>query len=248
MDRRGFVRWAGVSTLGVCLRAQAFAPVRVGYFDKYAPFSQRSDSGVMSGVLIEGLELVGQACGVSFEHSGYPWARAQAMVERGELDAFCTVRTQARAVYAEFCTAPIASVSYGIFHRVDDLRPLSVKSVQDLRPLRQGTYRGSGYSKENLEPERMDIDNDQESILRRIAMGNLDTFVESEITTQGKVRELGLADKLRFTPAPFLPKAEYCFALRRTHPDLAQIISRMEAATQAARKSGALQAILTKYK
>ncbi len=94
----------------------------------------------------------------------------------------------------------------------------------------------------------METDNDEESILRRIAMGNLDTFVESEITTQRKVKELGLADKIRFTPAPFLPKAEYCFGLRRSHPDVAQIIARMETATQAARKSGALQAILAKYK
>ena len=164
MDRRRFIRWAGASALGASMQSQAFVPVRVGYFDKYAPFSQRSDSGIMSGVLVDGLELVGQACGVSFEHYGYPWARTQAMVERGELDAFCTVRTQTRAAYAEFCTAPIVSINYGIFHRVDDARPLSVKNVQDLRPLRQGTYRGSGYSKENLEPERMQIDNDEESI------------------------------------------------------------------------------------
>ncbi len=96
MERRTFIRWTGASSMGLAVQTQAFVAIRVGYFDKYAPFSQRSDSGVMSGFLIEGLEPVGNACGVTFEHFGYPWARTQAMVERGELDAFCTVRTQAR--------------------------------------------------------------------------------------------------------------------------------------------------------
>ncbi len=95
MERRTFIRWTGASSMGLALQANAVAAVRVGYFDKYAPFNQRSASGVMSGVLIDGLELVGSTCGVAFEHFGYPWARTQAMVERGELDAFCTVRTQA---------------------------------------------------------------------------------------------------------------------------------------------------------
>lgn len=248
MDRRTLIQWAGCSALGLGLASHAETAIRMGYFDKYAPFSQRGDNGVVSGALVDGMELVANACGLSLEHFGYPWARAQLMVERGELDGFCTIRTQARLVYADFCATPTISLNYGIFHRADDLRPLGVRSVEDLRPLRQGTYRGSGYSKENLEQDRMQIDNDEESILRRIAMGNLDTFVEGELVMQRKLKELGLSDKIRFTPAPFLPRADYCFGLRRSHPDIAKILPRMEAAAQAARKSGALQAVLNKYR
>lgn len=248
MDRRSFIQWAGGMAAGTSLATQAAGAIRMGYFDKYAPFSQRSEAGVMSGALIDGMELLARACGLNLEHFGYPWARAQLMVERGELDGFCTIRTQARLVYTDFCPTPVISLNYGIFHRADDLRPLGVRSVEDLRPLRQGTYRGSGYSKENLEQDRMQIDNDEESILRRIAMGNLDTFVEGELVMQLKLKELGLADKIRFTPAPFLPRADYCFGLRRNHPDIDKVMPRMEAAAQGARKSGTLQAVLTKYR
>jgi len=230
------------------LPARAATALRMGYFEKYAPFSQRNDSGEMTGALIEGVELVGSACGLEFEHFGYPWARAQVMVERGELDGFCTVRTQDRQRYADFCGTPIVSVEYGIFHRADDARPLAVRSVEDLRALRQGTYLGSGYTKANLEHERMQYDKDEESILRRLANGSLDTFVEAEIGMQTKLRELGLGDRIRFTPATFLPKADFCFGLRHSHADVARIIPRMEAATLAARKAGTLQAILAKYR
>ena len=86
MDRRAFIQWAGAGAMAAGVASHAEAAIRIGYFDKYAPFSQRSDNGVVSGALVDGMELVANACGLQLEHYGYPWARAQLMVERGELD------------------------------------------------------------------------------------------------------------------------------------------------------------------
>lgn len=248
MHRRAFIGWTSAFAAGSAFAEAPTTMVRMGYFDKYAPFSQRNEDGGVSGALIDSVELVGLACGVRFEHAAFPWVRAQMMVERGDLDGFCTVPTAARLVYAEFCKTPLIRVDYGIFHRVDDLRPLAVRGVEDLRALRQGTYRGSGYSREHLEYDRLELENDEESVLRRIAKGTLDTIVEGNIVTPFKLKQLGLTDRIRFTPVPFLPKAEFCFGVRKSLPEASRIVANMETATQAARRTGALQAVLAKYR
>lgn len=246
MHRRRFLGLAGALAWQPGLAATP--PLRMAYFDKYEPFSQRAADGGMSGLLIEGVELVGRAAGLSFDHQGFPWARAQLLVERGELDGLCTVPTPTRQAWMEFCSTPIISANYGVFHRADDKRPGQARTAEDLRQFRQGTYRGSGYSRGLLKLDHVQIDNDAESVLRRIALGSLDTFIESDLIIGPKLRQLGLAGKVVFTPAAFLPPAPFCFGLRKSLPEATEIVARMEQATQAAQQSGALAALLAKYR
>ena len=249
MNRRQFLFSSAILgaawPLGI---AAAETRLRVGYFDRYWPFSQRGDDGAMTGLLIESLDAIAHSANLLLEHAGYPWARTQAMVERGELDAFCTVPTQGRSEYAIFCKSPVIAMDYGFYHRADDLRPTRVKSLEDLRSLVQGTYRGSGYTKEYLEDERMVYFNDEETVLKRIALGTVDTLVEGEYVGAARVKSLGLEDKLHFSPAPWLPKANFCFGIRKSHRDAESIVAKMEAATVALSHSGELNRIAEKYK
>lgn len=248
MKRRDLLRISLMATAFSGSVASAAIPLRMGYFDKYWPFSRINDDGSMGGALIDSINLVGKKCGLNFTHSGYPWPRAQIMVKGGQLDGFCTNRTQERLAYAQFCETPIIRVSNGIYHRVDDLRPLKVRTVADLRQFRQGTYRDHGFAKENLEYDRMQLENDQESVLRLIAMNALDTFVENEYVPAAKVKELGLTEKIRFTPLPFIDGGGFRFGLRRDYPDADKILAAMEAAIQSAAKSGELATLLKKYR
>lgn len=234
----------------VCVVQRALAeggPIRVGYFDSYWPMSRRQTDATMDGALVDSLRVVGRKARIELEHHGYPWARVQQMIQRGDLDAFCTVRTDERKQYALFCNTPVISVAYGVYHRANDLRPLQAKSIADLRQFRQGTYLGSGYSKQFLEYERLQFDKDEASVLRRIALGNLDTFVEGEYVKSTVVKELGLSEQLRFTPMAFLPTADYCFGLRRSFPDAQAVIERMESAVIASKAAGELQAAVGRY-
>ena len=249
MNRRHFLR--NTLLLGATLPfgpAHATPPLRIGYFDQYWPFSQRDEAGQMSGMLIESLDVIARIANLSLEHFGYPWARTQAMVERGELDGFCTVPTQGRLQYAAFCKTPVIAMDYGFYHRADDPRPANVTSLEDLRELVQGTYRGSGYTKEYLEEERMIFFNDEETVLKRIALGTIDTLVEGEYIGAARVKSLGLEKRLRFTPAPWLPKANFCFGIRKSHSDAESIVNKMEAATVAALRSGEIKAAIEKYR
>lgn len=249
MNRRGFLLAAAVTGIAMAWRsAEAATMLRVGYFDKYSPFSHSNEDGSMAGLLVESLDLIARDANIMLEHHGYPWARAQIMVERGDLDAFCTVPTRGRSEYVVFCQTPVVTMNYGFYHRKDDYRPAKVKSLEDLRGLVQGTYRGSGYTREYIEEDRMIFLNDEETVLRRIALGTIDTLVEGEYVGAARVKSLGLADRLHFTPAPWLPKAHFCFGVRRSYSDVDSIIRRMEAATVAALHSGKLKAIGEKYR
>ena len=222
-------------------------PIRVGYFDRYWPMSLRQSDSSMKGALVDSLRVVGRKARVELEHHGYPWARVQQMIQRDDLDAFCTIRTDERKQYALFCNTPVISVAYGVYHRANDLRPLQAKAIADLRQFRQGTYLGSGYSRQYLEPDRLQFDRDEASVLRRIALGNLDTFVEGEYVKSTLVKALGLSEQLRFTPLAFLPAADYCFGLRRNFPDAQAVIERMESAVAASKVAGELQAVVGRY-
>nr|WP_315479607.1 transporter substrate-binding domain-containing protein [uncultured Rhodoferax sp.] len=251
MNRRNCLRTvsATVSAWLLAAQAQPAGPlVRVGYFDKFSPFSEKDESGQMRGLLVESMEVVAGLAGVPLEHHGYPWARAQLLVKQGELDAFCTVQTAERNTYAEFCATPILRLTLGVYHRRGDARIAQIDSVADLRELRQGGYVGSGYVKEHLEADRIALEPDQDSVLRRLLNGTLDVFPQAELVTWQRIKALGYADRLQFTPLPFLPPAAYSFGLRRNYPEARALLARMETAIQAAHKKNALQALLARYR
>ncbi len=238
---------AAVAWLAPGSRAADLLTVHMGYADSLWPLAHGKDGGAVEGLLVDAMRLVGARAGVEMVHEAYPWARAQLMVARGDLDGFCTARTQERQAYALFAATPLASFSFGVFHRAKDTRPLAVRSVADLRALRQGTYRGNGYARENLEIDRMRLENDEDSVLRLIAMDRLDVFAGIEFVVVPRLVRLGLYDRMRFTPLAFLPPVEYRFGLRKTFPEAEAVLARVEAATQAARKAGELEALLKRY-
>ena len=250
IDRRKFLLCTTALITGVQHAAQAASaiPIRMAYFESYPPFSFRDSNGQMAGALIDSVELIGRATGLTFTHQGYPWVRAQALVESGSLDGFCTTVTQARQTYVEFCPTPVITERFGIYHRVDDKRMLHLHSVQDLRPFMQGNYRGAGYPMQHLEPEYIHWYKDEETILRMIDSGSLDVYVEGELVTGYMLKELGLTNRIQFTPVSFLPAAEFCFGLRHSYPDAVAVLAKIEEAIAAAQKSGALEAVLDKYR
>jgi polar amino acid transport system substrate-binding protein len=229
--------------------AQSTGPVvRMGYFDKFSPFSEKDDSGHTHGLLIDCMDLLGASAGLAIEHHSYPWARAQLMVKQSELDALCTVQTSERNAYAMFCPTPVLRLANGVYHRRGDTRIAQLSSIADMRALRQGGYVGSGYVKEFLDADRVSFEPDQDTVLRRLLNNTLDVFPQADVVTWQRIKALGYTDRLQFTPLSFMPLATYSFGLRRNFPDAPQILARMETAIQAAHKKNALQGMLARYR
>lgn len=243
LDRRMFA-----TSLLLAMGQGSAQSLRMAYFDRYPPLSWRETDGHVRGLLVDLMDAIGQLAGLGFSHQAYPWARAQAMVRQGQLDAVCTTVTDERRAYLLFCETPLLSLHFGICHRLDDRRVAGLRSLADLRSLRQGNYRGSGYAQQNLEPHQLRVDHDPDSVLRRIATGDLDIYVDAELTTRHRIRALGLEGRLGYTPAAFLPPTGYCFGLRRSHAQATALVARMEVATQKARDGGRLEQVAAAYR
>jgi len=243
----GFVAGLAVAG-GGRLAGAATAPLRMAYSETAAPFSSRGDDGRPRGLLVDGMELVGRESGVAMTHQAYPWARCQLMLQRGDMDGFCTVPTDEREAYMRFSSVPLVVIQYGIFHRIDDHRLAKVRSIADLAPFTQGNYAGHGWAKQYLQGQTVQWEPDEKTVLTMIARGYLDIYVGAEIRTWHWLRVLGLADRFAVTPAPFLPPANFSFGLRRDFPAGDRVVATIEVATQKATDDGRLERLIATYR
>lgn len=75
------------------------APMHFVYYDNYKPRSWLSD-GKMRGILIDIInEAAHKRSGIDIIQEGFPWKRAQLMVQNGMADAFITLPTPERSAY-----------------------------------------------------------------------------------------------------------------------------------------------------
>ncbi|MCP4023872.1 MAG: transporter substrate-binding domain-containing protein, partial [Desulfobacteraceae bacterium] len=90
-----------------CTPAFAQKPIKIVYFENFAPFSWK-ENNQMHGILIDVLtEAIQERIKIGLLHEGYPWARAQSMVRTGKADAFVTVPTPERRAYTEISSEPV---------------------------------------------------------------------------------------------------------------------------------------------
>lgn len=235
--RRRQVMLAG---LGAVAPALAEGALRFGYFDRYAPLSERVLDGRATGLLVERVELVVRSAGLEAEHWAYPWPRAQRMVAMDRLDGFCTMDTPEREQYAHFGREVLLEDATVVVHRRDDARATGLRRPEDLAGLRVGTYRGDSFSRRYLGDALLRFDDGPDSVLRRIAMGDLDAFVEGQQITQGRLKRLGLEQALVITPLRFVPTARFRIGLRRSLPQVMALLARLDQAALQLRRAGRL--------
>jgi polar amino acid transport system substrate-binding protein len=249
MNRRELL--IALSLPGACVvnsvQAEVGTFVRVAYFEDYAPMSFKKPNGDMTGIFVETLDLISVPSGMAFSHQGFPWVRAQKNIKDDRMDALCTLPTPEREEYLTFTTQPIVENTMGVYHRPDDARIKSIKSVQNMHGLIQGNYLGNGFAKQYLEPDLIKWQSNISSVLRLVAAEALDVFVESELIGKDVIRKYALAGKLAFTPLPFLQPVKSYFGLRKSFANMDHVLASVDTALEAARKSGALAKIYKKY-
>lgn len=185
--------------------ALAAAPMSMAYLDTYNPISFREE-GKMGGILIDILdEVISRRLKIPLEHFGYPWKRAQEMVQRGEHDALCATPTQARLEYAVGSQEPVLTVPFRIFVRADNpLLPKlqKVRSLDELRSLNPTviSYAGNGWTKEKMSGFKVDGIGTVDSSWRMLDAGRGDIVVENLITAQQWLRTNGSERDIRMMP------------------------------------------------
>lgn len=189
MHRRSFLQTTVATSLGYALSAHAAPPLRMAYFETYSPLSF-GQNGQLRGILLDVIqEVAGRRLGLAVEHTGYPWSRAQALVQTGEQDAICTIATPERLEYAVAAQEPVVSARRRIFVHKDNTmlaKLQKVRSLEELHALNPAviSYQGNGWAKANMAHFNIDNSRNFESAVKMLLANRGDVMVDNALTMQ----------------------------------------------------------------
>lgn len=193
---------AGLSALALPMnKALAAMPLRCSYGNDYAPWSWGSFDAVqgLAPDLIKA--LLGHVLNQNMSHQGYPWKRAQAVVEAGQADLLCTASTPDRLQYASASQLPVFKTSnhFYISKKSPQLKSLlQAKTSGELFALKPQfvTYLGSGWASQHLTGQRVHLSPNMITSLQMLASGHVDVMLENQLVTYHNGRQLKLLDHI----------------------------------------------------
>ena len=178
-------------------------PIKLVFFEDYAPFSY-SENGVLKGIYIDmAREIFDHGLKIPVEVEGYPWARAQAMVQQGLADGFITVSTDERRAYAEVVEPSVLENRFVLYTSRTNPELAQVQAVRTLaeaKRFRQATYLGSGWAKVHLDPETIDWSPTLESMLPLITGKTRYVLIDVDLVVNRVLRQQGLETKVWVGP------------------------------------------------
>jgi polar amino acid transport system substrate-binding protein len=230
------------------------AILRVGMAALAQPFSwlETATGGTeaIRGIIPETLRIAFDQEGsraVTFQ--AYPWPRAQRAVEEGMLDGFCTNVTPDRERYAVFGDEPVSVNEFAVFTtaahpRLDDMRRIA--SPADLTDFRQVDYIGNGFAETLFADFRNRIlwQRELETVFRLIANGRADLAYVNETTGRFMLARMGLSQRFAVLPIRLSPPSVYRLGLRRSYPEAAPLLARMDLIIRGLRRQGTIESIV----
>lgn len=171
------------------------------YFNDYPPFGWEENQK-MRGIYIDIVnEVFENRLGISVQHKGYPWKRAQLMVKLGSADGFCTVVTPERLTFSKPTQESIIDVNFKIFAYINSPKREqleTIDSIAGLKGFKLVDYMGSGWAEENLVKAGLDIYwlAQNEQIWKLLINGRADATVKNEWTTRYALKKAGYHDQI----------------------------------------------------
>ncbi|MGF1630485.1 MAG: substrate-binding periplasmic protein [Kiloniellaceae bacterium] len=221
------------------VRASDRILLRAVYYRDFRPYSFFDEKeGRMRGILIDLMEVLGEACGYAMTHEGFPWARAQHMVANDAADALCCPITEKRSEYVYFAPTIVTPLAEAhLFVTVDNPRADALRAVRSKEGLYDFTAvdfigNSSGEHIWQYHPQRITVRNIQQ-ILKMLLAGRADFYYADPLVTWIQMGELGLLDRFFSIPADYVTKGHrgaMSFGLRKTYPDAQAIVARVEEA------------------
>ncbi len=173
-------------------------------FTQWKPMTFTDGAGNAKGVFVDiAREIFEKRHQIEIVYHPLPWKRAQWEVEHGKADFMVTVPTDQRIAYAKKSTLPFYTVDMALFtwnghpkteqlkaaKTVDDLIHLGVTSVTNL---------GNGWHKQNVEEKGVHtlIAPEDQNIALMLAGRRADIMIDSKVSMNRIVKELGLADRI----------------------------------------------------
>lgn len=253
LSRRALLRDVplALGAMAVGARRARAADFNVVFYDSFAPLSFLDDDHKIVGILPDVVsEIMGRRLQVPVSLQGLPWARAQALVQDGSADAFCTLPTPARRDYAFFTENAVIVEKTQLFYTIDNPRKAeieAIRTVDQLKGFRQGDYVGNGFAEATFKGLPVELTPTLDSVFKKIAAGHLDLFVGTDIVAMSVVKKLGLGDKIRSFPVEIGAPTPFCIGIRKSLPQAEAMVARANDAIGVATKDGSLAKIIERY-
>jgi len=177
---------------------------------------------------------------VPVSHTGFPWERAQALVQTGSYDGLCTVPTSTRREYCLFTDAPVLQLDFGVFFRADHPRRNDIERIETLDDLHKFSivdYQGNGWTKTVLATLPILWNPTQEGAIRMVAASRADLIIGQISAINHIMRKQHIEPELVSTSVRFASPVRYHFGLRKTYPDVSAIMARINAKVPALQQS-----------
>ncbi|TWI65778.1 polar amino acid transport system substrate-binding protein [Desulfobotulus alkaliphilus] len=224
--------------------------LKMVYFDNFAPFSWKDESGAMRGILIDVVdEVAGKQMGIPLSHEGFPWARAQDRVRGGQADAFITVPTPERRGYTEISEETVISSRMTLFTRnghenIDALK--QIQSIPDLKGFILLDYIGNGWAERNLKDYDRQLSPRPENVFQMLAAGRGDLFITDSVVGGFTILNMGLRDQIIEIPN-ILDEVPFSLCIGKKSP-FTKILPEFDKKLSQLRESGKLEEIYNQYR
>ena len=181
---------------------EAAEPMKIAYMDSYPPRSWEED-GQMKGILVDVMtEALQNRLGIPLVHEGYPWARAQKMVEQGAADAFISIPTERRRVYTDISQQPILNFELFLSTRKDHPKLLELQQIntlEELKPYKIVEYYGNGFAQKTFEDFDVEWLPEITAVYPFLASGKADVLMLSDRGIYD-LNRLGYQDRITVLP------------------------------------------------
>ncbi|SHJ85470.1 polar amino acid transport system substrate-binding protein [Malonomonas rubra DSM 5091] len=233
--------------LWIALPATAAEPMKIVYFDSYPPRSWL-ENGQMKGILVDIItEALHNRLGIPLQHEGYPWARAQAMVESGHADAFITVPTAKRKAYTVVSQEPVISFNLFISTQKNNPHLEELKQVTDidgLKPYKLVDYHGNGFAAKRLKEFNVEWMPEVTSVYPFLNAGKADVLLVSERGIYD-LNRFGYSNKLIVLPQPVY-SLEFHLCIGK-HSSFTDLLPQADKALREMQSEGLIKQISARY-
>jgi polar amino acid transport system substrate-binding protein len=232
---------------GALVVVSAEEPVKMVYSANGKPLCW-GEGDTVQGILIDVSIQVFKKLRVAATHNGFPWVRAQKMVEEGSADGFITIPTTERRSYADIGTEPVVTMKMVMIVKANSPKIGQLKIVKkasDLKPFVVLSYNGNSWAKDFLKDLNVDWAVTVEQCLNKLVAGRGDVYISDENSEKFRIKKLNLEKQLVILPT-VLDQRDFYLCIRKSSSHV-KLIPKFDQALKQIKAEGILQKILDKY-
>jgi len=227
----------------------AKAPMQLAFSDTYAPLSW-SVEGEMKGIIVDVLnEALVQRMGIQASFQGFPWSRAQKLVENRFADAFVTVPTNARRKYTQCSKNPVLTVEVRLYTYVNHPQIEALSNATTYDDLSQFTiieYLGNGWAKEKFKNLKVLWVPNLEQTYKMLAIKRGDVLVRNSFNFHYFMRNLDIQNAVVELPVIF-SSVDFHLCIQKSSP-YKNLLAKFDAVISGMKASGIIDEISSRYR